>query len=153
MWKKVAVVSALVFLGVGGFSQEKKKTAREPPPPEFKIPPEEAKRQNPVKPTPNSVAEGKRLYGFDCAMCHGKEGDSKGDLAESMGLKLRDFRDPAALKDLTDGELFYILAKGRGKMPGEEDRLKPEQIWNVINYIRSLGKKEPPPKPKEEKPQ
>ncbi len=153
MWKEVAVVSTLVFLGVAWSPQENKKSAQEPPPPEFKIPPEEAQRQNPVKPTPSSIAVGKRLYGFDCAMCHGKEGDGKGDLAEPMGLKLRDYRDPAALKDMTDGQLFYILSKGKGKMPGNEDRMKPEQRWHIISYIRSLAKKQSPAKPKEAKPQ
>jgi len=152
MWKEVTIICGLVLLGLAGSSQEKKKAVQEPPPAEFKIPPEEAQRQNPVKPTPDSVAEGKRLYGFDCAMCHGKEGDGKGDLAESMGLKLRDYRDPAALKDLTDGELFYILSKGKGKMPGDEGRMKPEQRWHMVNYIRSLAKKESPSKPTEEKP-
>ena len=152
MWKEVTIVCGLVLLGLAGSSQEKKKAVQEPPPAEFKIPPEEAQRQNPVKPTPDSVAEGKRLYGFDCAMCHGKEGDGKGDLAESMGLKLRDYRDPAALKDMTDGELFYILSKGKGKMPGDEGRMKPEQRWHMVNYIRSLAKKESPSKPTEEKP-
>jgi len=152
MWKEVTIICGLVLLGLAGSSQEKKKAVQEPPPAEFKIPPEEAQRQNPVKPTPDSVAEGKRLYGFDCAMCHGKEGDGKGDLAESMGLKLRDYRDPAALKDMTDGELFYILSKGKGKMPGDEGRMKPEQRWHMVNYIRSLAKKESPSKPTEEKP-
>lgn len=152
MWKEVTIVCGLVLLGLAGSSQEKKKAVQEPPPAEFKIPPEEAQRPNPVKPTPDSVAEGKRLYGFDCAMCHGKEGDGKGDLAEAMELKLRDYRDPAALKDLTDGELFNILAKGRGKMPGDEGRMKPQQLWHMVNYIRSLAKKEPPPQPKEDKP-
>ena len=152
MWKEITIVSLLAFLGLAGHSQEKKKGTPEAPPAEFKIPPEEAKRQNPVQPTPSSIADGKRLYGFDCAMCHGREGDGKGDLAESMALKLRDYREPTALKDLTDGELFYIIAKGKGKMPGDEDRMKPDQIWHMVNYIRSLAKKESPPKPKEEKP-
>ncbi len=152
MGKPLALVAALLLLGLWGLAQEKKEPAPQAPE-EFKIPPEEAKRQNPVKPTPNSIAEGKRVFGFECAMCHGNEGDGKSDLAEPMKLKLRDWRDPAALKDMTDGELFYILSKGKGKMPGEGDRVKSEQVWSVINFIRSLAKKEEPPKPKVEKPQ
>lgn len=139
MRRFAAVVALLVWAGLAGFPQEKKEAPKEPA--EFKVPLEEAQRQNPVKPTPGSIAQGKRIYAFDCAMCHGKDGDGKGDLAADMGLKLRDFRDPAALKDSTDGELFYILAKGRGKMPGDEDRMKPEQRWHLINFIRSLAKK------------
>ncbi len=70
-----------------------------------------------------------------------------------MNLKLRDYRDPAVLKDMTDGELFYIVSKGKGDMPGEGDRLSGTQRWHLVNFIRSLPKKESPPKPKEEKPQ
>jgi hypothetical protein len=31
-------------------------------------------RQNPVKPTPENLAEAKKFFGFDCAMCHGASG-------------------------------------------------------------------------------
>jgi mono/diheme cytochrome c family protein len=74
-------------------------------------------------------------------MCHGKEGAGDGDLARDMQLKLRDYRNPAALKELTDGEIYSIIANGKGKMTGEEGRMKPEQIWDMVNYIRSLAKK------------
>jgi mono/diheme cytochrome c family protein len=102
---------------------------------------ETSKLVNPVKPTPESIAQGKKAYGFDCAMCHGKEGAGDGDLAESMHLKLKDYRDPAALKDMTDGDIYVVITNGKGKMTGEEERLKPEQVWNVVNYVRSLAKK------------
>jgi mono/diheme cytochrome c family protein len=74
-------------------------------------------------------------------MCHGKEGAGDGDLAGDMHLKLRDYRDPATLKELTDGEIYSIIANGKGKMTGEEGRMKPEQIWDMVNYLRSLAKK------------
>ena len=35
---------------------------------------------NPVKPTAESLAQGKKYYGYDCAMCHGKTGDGKGEV-------------------------------------------------------------------------
>jgi mono/diheme cytochrome c family protein len=108
---------------------------------DFKIPPEAAKQANPVKASPESIALGKKKYAVDCAMCHGKTGDGKGDLAADMNLKIPDYHDPAALKDKTDGELFYIIQKGKGDMPAEGDRAKKDDIWNLVNYIRSLAKK------------
>jgi mono/diheme cytochrome c family protein len=150
MGVKTAAISAVglfAFACLFAFAQEKKPTAEE-----FKIPPEEAKRENPVKPTAASLADGKHVFASQCAMCHGKDGDGKGDLAEDMKLKLRDYRDPAALKDVTDGAMFYILTKGKGDMPGQEDRMKPEQLWNLINYIRSLAKGKAAPKTEESKP-
>ena len=66
--------------------------------------PADAARQaeTPVKPTPESIASGKKYYGYDCAMCHGANGDGKGDVAIDEKLKIGDFRDPATLKDKTD---------------------------------------------------
>jgi mono/diheme cytochrome c family protein len=94
-----------------------------------------------AKATPASLASGKKIYATDCLMCHGKEGAGDGDLAADMKLTLKDYRDPAALKDLSDKEMYDIIDKGKGKMMGEEGRLKPEQISDVVNYVRSLAKK------------
>lgn len=116
-----------------------------------KIPAEESQRANTVKPDADSVAQGKRIFNSQCAMCHGATGDGKGDLAEDMKLKLKDYRDPEGLKDQTDGDLFYIMTNGKGQMPDQGDRLSATQKWNLINYIRSLGKKGAPEKP--EKPE
>jgi len=96
---------------------------------------------NPVKSTPEGLAAAKKLYGYDCAMCHGKDGDGKGDLASSMNLKLNDWRSGEGLKDVTDQEMFDIISKGKGKMTGEGDRMKPTDVWNMIHYVKSLSKK------------
>jgi len=57
-----------------------------------------------------------------------------------MKVKLLNYTDPAALKDKTDGELFYIIKNGKGEMTGESDRLKPDEVWNLVNYVRSFSK-------------
>ena len=155
VWAVLCVLLLAGAFGVWSFAlraQEKQPAKKEAPhvvPTEFKIPGEEAKRENPVKPTDESIATGKRLFTTQCAMCHGAEGDGKGELAGELKLTLHDWRDPATLKDLSDGALFYILSKGKDKMPGQEGRMKTDQQWNIINYIRSLAKKE---KPADEKP-
>jgi mono/diheme cytochrome c family protein len=96
---------------------------------------------NPVKPTAESQAKARKMYGYDCAMCHGAKGDGKGDLVADMKLVLKDYSDPAALKDLSDGEIFSIIKDGKGQMTGEGDRAKPDDIWNLVIYVRSLAKK------------
>ncbi len=57
-----------------------------------------------------------------------------------MKLNLRDFRDAATFKESTDGELFYIIKNGHQDMPPEGNRIKPEQNWDLVNYVRSLAK-------------
>jgi mono/diheme cytochrome c family protein len=141
VWKHVITLSALLLLSSSASTAQEIKTPDKAADAEFKVPPEIAKQANPVKATPESIALGKKKYGVDCAMCHGKTGDGKGDLATDMNLKIPDYHDPAALKDKTDGELFYIIQKGKGDMPAEGDRAKKDDIWNLVNYIRSLAKK------------
>ena len=147
-----AFVCSSLFLPLQCRSQEPPKPAEEKPATEAKStteakPAAEAKnssdaaKANPVKPSPTSLSSGKKKYGQDCAMCHGKEGAGDGDLAEDMHLKLRDFRDAATLKDVSDGDIYSIINNGKGKMMGEEGRLKPDEIWDIVNFVRTLPKK------------
>jgi len=97
-----------------------------------------AKMVNPVKPTAESLAQGKKYYGYDCAMCHGATGDGKGEV--DPGGKLPDFTNPASMKEMTDGEMFCSLKGGKGHMPLERIRITPNELWNLVNYVRSLSK-------------
>src|SRR6267143_1891503 len=69
-----------------------------------------------------------------------------------MSLELRDWRDAAALEKVTDGELFWIISNGKGKMPGEGDRTPEKTRWNFVNLVRSFAKKGAADKPKAETP-
>jgi mono/diheme cytochrome c family protein len=130
----------LLSLGIGFAQQKDSAQAPEAAPPPVAA--DDAAKKNPVKPTPEGLAEAKRLYGYHCAMCHGKDGDGKGDLAVSMDLKLHDWRDPSTIEKMSDGELFYIITNGRGKMVGGEgDRTKEQIRWNLVNLVHSFGKK------------
>jgi mono/diheme cytochrome c family protein len=100
--------------------------------------------KNPVKPTEKSQARAKELYGFDCALCHGANGNGKTDLAKDMQLKLNDWTDPKSLAAKTDAELFDAIRKGKDKMPAEaEGRAKDDEVWNLVLYIRAMSKGQP----------
>ena len=97
-----------------------------------------AKMVNPVKPTPESLAQGKKYYGYDCAMCHGADGNGKGDVESTD--KLTDFTNAAAMKEKSDGQMFCSLKTGKGHMPLERIRISENELWNLVNYVRSLSK-------------
>jgi mono/diheme cytochrome c family protein len=102
--------------------------------------------KNPVKPTAESQAKAKSLYQIDCALCHGDSGNGKTDVATNMNLTLDDWTDPKILADKEDWELFNIIRNGKSTtMPSEpEGRAKDVDVWNLIIYIRSLSKPQPP---------
>ena len=103
--------------------------------------PAPVKKENPVKSSPEVLAAAKKVFGYDCAMCHGESGNGKGDLVESMSLKMKDWHDPAALTGLSDGEIFDLIVKGKDKMVGEGDRLAPAKVWGLVHYVRTFAKK------------
>jgi mono/diheme cytochrome c family protein len=95
-------------------------------------------KTNPVKPSPESLAKGKKTYNIDCAMCHNANGDGKND----MDIKnVPDLTDPGIQSKATDGQWFEVLQKGTGDMPPEGPRAKNnDDLWNLVNYCRSLKK-------------
>ena len=95
-----------------------------------------------MKATPEGLAAIKKIYGYDCAMCHGATGDGKGDVAASMNLTLKSWRDSTVISGISDGDMFDMILKGKGKMVGEGDRLTPEKTWTMVHYVRSLAKKD-----------
>ena len=142
MYRMALVLPAVLIFSIVALSQQSGSSQTSPKTPSYSaIPIEAAKQQNPVKATPESVARAKKWWTLDCAMCHGKEGDGKGETAHDMKLQIVDFTDPNTLKDHTDGELYYIIKNGHQDMPPEGDRIKTEEGWDLVNYVRSLSKK------------
>jgi plastocyanin len=85
------------------------------------------------------TASGKALFLDHCAMCHGTEGNGRGELAAELPLKPRDFRHeplqwgnqlPSVVTTITHGRLEV--------MPAFEGALTPEQITAVAGYVWSL---------------
>jgi len=133
MLKPVLIVSAVLGLGLTAYTQTTPAPAPSP------VPVQAASMVNPVKPTAESVAAAKKTYGYDCAMCHGENGDGKTDTAADMKLNMKDLRDPATLKGMTDGQIYNIIVNGKGQMPAEGERAKPDRVWNLVYYLRTFS--------------
>lgn len=128
----------LLVLGFAAIAQQSQSQSEKK---QSTAPSHPAAQAGPAKPTPESMAKAKKMYGFDCAMCHGENGDGKGELAADLKVKPKDYTDPASLKDSTDQQLFDIIQSGKGEMPPEGKRAKPDEIWALVSYIRSFAKK------------
>lgn len=81
---------------------------------------------------------GAGLFKTKCAACHGPDG--KGETAMGKANKLRDLSSPEVQKQ-SDAELSTIIENGKGKMPAYGKSLKPEQVKDLVAYLRSLDKK------------
>jgi mono/diheme cytochrome c family protein len=151
--RKVCLIAGAVLAASIGVARAKQDSTQEKPKDpqaaaeEYKIPQEDIDRKNPVKPTPEGLAAARKVFGYDCAMCHGAKGDGKGDVVDSMKLTMHDWHDAASLAGMTDGELFYIITKGKGKMMGEGDRVSETVRWNLVNVVRSIARKDAGGKP------
>ncbi len=101
-----------------------------------------AKLKNPVKTSPASVDVGKRLYTTQCSTCHGPLGKGDGSMASALNPpKPSDLTDASWKHGATDGEIFTVIrdgAKGTS-MRGYAARMKPDDTWNVVNYLRTLA--------------
>jgi len=121
------------------FSEEK-------PPAAVPIPPEPAK-------TAESIQRGADLFqSMNCWLCHGKEGRGNGpsavSLTDTKGYPITPFdftSGPRFKCGDSDQELFRDLVTGLDgtPMPSFTDALKPDQIWDVVHFVKtlSLGRK------------
>ncbi len=82
-------------------------------------------------------AEAQALFKKDCAMCHGADGSAQTPMGKS--LKIPDLHS-AAVQQKSDAELKTIISDGKGKMPAYKNKLKAEEIKDLVTYIKSLGK-------------
>lgn len=78
------------------------------------------------------------VYKQKCAACHGADG--KGETPMGKANKLRDLGS-ADVQKQSDADLTTIIENGRGKMPAYGKSLKPDQVKELVTYIRSLAKK------------
>ena len=111
-----------------------------------KAPGDSLSKANPVPASAGSIQAGKELFlrtaqPVACVMCHGEQGDGKWVMGAALIPPPRNFTCGAMMKDLPDGQLFWIIkngSPGTGMMPF--GTLPDEQVWQLIHYIRSLAK-------------
>jgi mono/diheme cytochrome c family protein len=104
--------------------------------------PKAAAAKNPVPATPASIKAGQTAYNMNCRHCHGLRGKGDGPLAPKNP-------PPADLTDekwdhgSSDGEIFAVIWNGlpMTEMKGVKEAMQERDVWNVVNYIRSVRPK------------
>jgi mono/diheme cytochrome c family protein len=103
--------------------------------------------KNPVAVTPASIAAGKRVYDANCAACHGSRGQGAAKagitisiIEEQRGKQPPDLTDEQSDHGSSDGDIFRVVKRGLPPtmMPGFDGRIPDRQIWNMVNYRRTL---------------
>jgi mono/diheme cytochrome c family protein len=91
------------------------------------------------------VTAGRALYQQYCSMCHGPQGKGNGPAASAMNPKPRDHTDGQYMNALSDAHLSKVISEGGAAMqrsplmPSWKGTLSPQQIADVIAYVRTLA--------------
>lgn len=95
-----------------------------------------------AKPTPELIAEGKKLYATNCASCHGTDGKGDGPAAAAFNPKPRNFTAGEWKQGGKPSQIFHTLSAGMGSMPSFA-ALPADQRWALVHFIRSLSPNRP----------
>ena len=101
------------------------------------------KLKNPVASSADSIAAGKATFQKNCRFCHGADAKGNGPMAPE-GTHPSNLTDDKWDRGSTDGEIFLVIRDGAGPkfdMKGFKSKLTETDIWNVVNYVRSLQAK------------
>jgi len=91
---------------------------------------------NPLDSSAEVIADGKKLYAIFCMACHGTKGTEPG----LVGVKYAGVPSytSRALIDITQGHIFHVLSKGKGRMPSHASQLSIEERWTIARYVQVL---------------
>jgi mono/diheme cytochrome c family protein len=90
---------------------------------------------NPVPVTEASLANGRKHFQINCAVCHGENADGQTPNSRYGLISIPLTAD--ITKNRTDGYIFGMIRNGRGTMP-TYNRIEERDRWDVVNYVRAL---------------
>lgn len=82
-------------------------------------------------------APGESLFKKNCAMCHGADGTGKTGMGVKLGAANLASSD---VQSLSDAAIAQTIRNGKGKMPPFEKSLTPDEIDQLVHYVRRLHK-------------
>ncbi len=90
-----------------------------------------ANRANPFQGNETARLAGAKLFGRECAACHGREGEGS---TKAPALRRSE------VSEAPPGALFWVLENGslRNGMPSFAHLPEPQR-WQMVTYLRTLG--------------
>jgi mono/diheme cytochrome c family protein len=86
--------------------------------------------------TPDQFADARALYAKDCQTCHGATGEGGPvKLEDGTRLKVPTLREGHALRH-SDADFLKQITKGGDGMPAFDKKLTPDQMNELIRFIR-----------------
>ena len=105
--------------------------------------PEAQKLKNPIASSPASIKAGQALFQKNCRFCHGADAKGDGPMAPE-GTHPPNLTDDKWDRGSSDGEIFVVIRDGAGPkfdMKGYKSKMSEQDMWNIVNYVRSLQAK------------
>lgn len=120
------IAATIALLALAAFADAPAKLTRD----------DAAKLKDPVAYTKKSISQGQATFLQNCTSCHGEDGKAEGSLIASA----TDLTTPSLYKSGTsEGEIFRSIRDGAGdQMPAFKPQLSETDMWNLVNFIRSL---------------
>ncbi|MCZ8197177.1 MAG: cytochrome c [Flavobacterium sp.] len=94
---------------------------------------------NPFLNNQKATEVGKAIFNEMCVLCHGLYGKGNGEAGLTLEKKPANFLSLEVANE-TDGAIFWKVTNGKAPMAGYSELLSDEQRWQLVNYIRELGK-------------
>jgi mono/diheme cytochrome c family protein len=85
--------------------------------------------------TPDELASARANFAKHCATCHGEKGAGGRVTVDGKKLKVPSLREGHALTH-PDDKLVIQINEGDEEMPAFKDKLKPEEINDLVRFIR-----------------
>lgn len=96
--------------------------------------------QNPVAGRQEATTAGTTHYAINCRMCHGDDGKGTGPIAQYFPPQPTDLTGDR-VRGLSDGQIFWAITNGFGRMPAFRKTLTEAERWETVNYVRSLQRR------------
>jgi cytochrome c len=95
---------------------------------------------NPIKDSAENIEAGKRIFGYYCVVCHGRDGQNTGVPFAAQISPVIPSLASSEVQDYSDGQLKWVITNGifPSGMPASRGTLSDDDMWHIVVYLRHL---------------